>query len=76
MDKTDGLGVWQGRTFTLVELPYGTERTYSMYIVLPDARKGSMQELEKSFDPEQLQTAISKLKYMETRLLLPVEGHP
>ena len=71
MSQTRMLPVWQGPSFTLVELPYGFGQAYSMYLISPADQQQSLHKFVANFDQIQLQEALSMVKDLRVRLLLP-----
>jgi serine protease inhibitor len=57
--------------FTLIELPYGGGKSYSMYIALPDNQQQPLSSFASLMNENILQNAISKMDSVNTELIIP-----
>jgi serine protease inhibitor len=58
-------------SFTLIELPYGSGKSYSMYIALPNNQQQPVSAFASSMNENSLENAISKMDSMNLLLEIP-----
>lgn len=63
--------MYQDESFTMIELPYGGGKGFSMYILKPDDNQKSVNEFAASLDPSVLGNAVNKMDSSTIQLKMP-----
>ncbi len=63
--------IFQDSTFSMIELPYGSGKSFSMYILKPTGLEGSLSTFASSLNENILTNAISKMDSSTVELQMP-----
>lgn len=71
MHRTDVIPTFSDTGFTMIELPCGTGKNYSIFALLPEDENRSAAGLARTMTPARLNDALSKLTPQKISLSLP-----
>lgn len=66
---------YKDESFTLLELPYGEGKRFSMYIMLPAQNTTSLNAFATTMDTKRLQEAVSNSRSSKVQLIMPKWEH-
>ena len=71
MNRNGGIRTFSDTGFTLVELPYGGGKSYSMYVIMPEDMLRPLHEFAVAFTADRLDFALSHMTSQSIDLFLP-----